>query len=217
MDVQNRRSQPRSPRWPPSDESSQSAPSRPARLSPGPLVSKYFYHYSFDLPSITTATANYLMAQPQNKRWATIAEDTGFGEGGAALMSPIVVAHGGEIVKSVVIPQQNTETDFSNALGDIRNSNPDVVAVFDDAAKGDAGIAVLTKAGLKATITTALLYLSDVDPGQGRVRGSCGRCAVVLEPESRGPRHGPTGLRLLITGFGLRPPRRPTTLQRCNG
>jgi hypothetical protein len=32
-----------------------------------------------------------------------------------------------------------------------------------DAAKGDAGIAFLTKAGLKATITTALLYLSDVD------------------------------------------------------
>src|SRR6201996_9090094 len=103
------------------------------------------------------------MAQHQNKRWATVAEDTGFGKGGAALMSPIVVAHGGEIVKSVVIPQQNTETDFSNALGDIRGSNPDVVAVFDDAAKGDAGIAFLTKAGLKATITTALLYLSDVD------------------------------------------------------
>ena len=127
------------------------------------VCSKYFYHYSFDLPSITTATANYLMAQPQNKRWTTIAEDTGFGKGGAALTSPIVVAHGGEIVKSVVIPQQNTETDFSNALGDIRSSNPDVVAVFDDAAKGDAGIAFLTKAGLKATITTALLYLSDVD------------------------------------------------------
>src|SRR6202012_4334189 len=71
--------------------------------------SKYFYHYSFDLPSITTATANYLMAQPQNKRWATIAEDTGFGKAGAGLMSPIVVAHGGEVVKSVVIPQQNTE------------------------------------------------------------------------------------------------------------
>src|SRR5580704_11648587 len=90
--------------------------------------SKYFYHYSFDLTSITAATANYLMAQPQNKRWATIAEDTGFGKGGAALMSPIVVAHGGEIAKSVVIPQQNTEADFSNALGDISGANPDVVA-----------------------------------------------------------------------------------------
>ena len=149
--------------------------------------SKYFYHYSFDLPSITTATANYLMAQPQNKRWATIAEDTGFGKGGAALMSPIVIAHGGEIVKSVVIPQQNTETDFSNALGDISGSNPDVVAVFDDAAKGDVGIAFLNKARLKATITTALLYLSDVD----RVKdGYAGVVAAVpwywnLDPAAR--------------------------------
>jgi branched-chain amino acid transport system substrate-binding protein len=149
--------------------------------------SKYFYHYSFDLNSIATATANYLMAQPQNKRWATIAEDTGFGRGGAALMSPIVIAHGGEIVKSVVIPAQNTESDFSTALGNISGLNPDVVAVFDDAAKGDVGITFLTKAGLKATITTALLYLSDVD----RVRdGYAGVVAVVpwywnLDPAAR--------------------------------
>jgi branched-chain amino acid transport system substrate-binding protein len=125
--------------------------------------SKYFYHYSFDLTSIATATANYLMAQPQNKRWAMIAEDTGFGRGTAAIISPIVIAHGGEIATSVTIPAQNAESDFSAALGDIRDLNPDVVAVFDDAAKGDIGIAFLTKAGLKATITTALLYLSDVD------------------------------------------------------
>jgi branched-chain amino acid transport system substrate-binding protein len=124
---------------------------------------KYFYHYSFDLPSIATATANYLVAQPQNKRWAMITEDTGFGRSTAAIMSPIVSAHGGELVKSVVIPAQNTASDFSTALGDISGLNPDVVAVFDDAAKGDAGIAFLTKAGLKATITTSLLYLSDVD------------------------------------------------------
>jgi branched-chain amino acid transport system substrate-binding protein len=125
--------------------------------------SKYFYHYSFDLTSITTATANYLMAQPQNKRWVTIAEDTGFGKGSAAFMSTIVAAHGGGVVKPVMIPAQNTESDFSAALGDIRGANPDVVAVFDDAAKGDVGIAFLTRAGLKATTTTALLYLSDVD------------------------------------------------------
>jgi branched-chain amino acid transport system substrate-binding protein len=149
--------------------------------------SKYFYHYSFDLPAIATATANYLTAQPQNKRWATIAEDTGFGKAGAGLMSPIVAAHGGEIVKSIVIPQQNTEADFSNALGDISGANPDVVAVFDDAAKGDAGIAFLNKAKLKATITTALLYLSDVD----RVKdGYAGVVATVpwywnLDPAAR--------------------------------
>ncbi|KJC59480.1 hypothetical protein UP10_18490 [Bradyrhizobium sp. LTSPM299] len=123
--------------------------------------SKYFYHYSFDLTSIATVTANYLAGQ--NKRWAMIAEDTGFGRSTAAMMSPIVAAHGGEIVKSVVLPAQNAESDFSTALGDVRGLNPDVVAVFDDAAKGDAGIAFLTRAGLKATITTALLYLSDVD------------------------------------------------------
>jgi branched-chain amino acid transport system substrate-binding protein len=125
--------------------------------------SKYFYHYSFDLPSITTATANYLMAQPQNKKWAMIAEDTGFGHGTAGIMSPIVTDHGGEVVKSLVIPVQNTEADFASALDVIRPLTPDVVAVFDDAAKGDAGIAFLTKSGLKATITTSLLYLSDVD------------------------------------------------------
>jgi branched-chain amino acid transport system substrate-binding protein len=149
--------------------------------------SRYFYHYSFDLTSIATATANYLMAQPQNKRWATIAEDTGFGKGSVALMSPIVTGHGGEIVKSVVIPAQNTESDFSDVIGDIRGLNPDVVAVFDDAAKGDVGIAFLTKAGLKATITTALLYLSDVD----RVKdGYAGVVATVpwywnLDPAAR--------------------------------
>jgi branched-chain amino acid transport system substrate-binding protein len=125
--------------------------------------SKYFYHYSFDLPSIATATANYLMANPQNKRWVMIAEDTGFGHSTAAIMTPVVTAQGGEIAKSLIIPAQNTEADFSKALDDINSLNPNVVAVFDDAAKGDAGIAFLTKAGLKATIAPALLYLSDVD------------------------------------------------------
>ena len=149
--------------------------------------SKYFYHYSFDLPSIATATANYLAGQSQNKRWAMIAEDTGFGRGTAAIMSPTVTAHGGEVVKSVVLPAQNTESDFSTALGDISGLKPDVVAVFDDAAKGDAGIAFLTKAGLKATVTTALLYLSDVDRVQD---GYAGVVAAVpwywnLDPAAR--------------------------------
>jgi branched-chain amino acid transport system substrate-binding protein len=149
--------------------------------------SKYFYHYSFDLTSIAAATANYLAEQRQNKRWAVIAEDTGFGRGTAAIMSPIVVAHGGEIVKSAVIPAQNAESDFSTVLSDIRGLDPDVVAVFDDAAKGDAGIAFLTDAKLKATITTALLYLSDVD----RVKdGYAGVVAAVpwywnLDPAAR--------------------------------
>jgi branched-chain amino acid transport system substrate-binding protein len=164
--------------------------------------SKYFYHYSFDLPSITIATANYLMSQPQNKRWVTIAEDTGFGKGSAGIMSSIVTAHGGEVVKAVMIPQQNTEADFSGALGDISGANPDVVAVFDDAAKGDVGIAFLTKARLKATITTALLYLSDVD----RVKdGYAGVVAAVpwywnLDPAARA-----WADRFAATHDGLRP------------
>jgi branched-chain amino acid transport system substrate-binding protein len=149
--------------------------------------SKYFYHYSFDLPSITTATANYLAGQSQNKRWAMIVEDTGFGRGTAAIMSPIVTTHGGEVVKSVVLPAQNTESDFSTALGDIGGLNPDVVAVFDDAAKGDAGIAFLTKAGLKATVTTSLLYLSDVDRVKDGYAGVVGAVPWYwnLDPASR--------------------------------
>ena len=102
------------------------------------------------------------------------------------MMSPIVTAHGGDVAKSVTLPAQNTESDFSTALGDISGLNPNVVAVFDDAAKGDAGIAFLTKAGLKATVTTALLYLSDVD----RVKdGYAGVVAAVpysnLDPAAR--------------------------------
>ena len=103
------------------------------------------------------------------------------------MMSPIVTAHGGEVTKSVTLPAQNAESDFSAALGDISGLNPDVVAVFDDAAKGDAGIAFLTRAGLKATVTTALLYLSDVD----RVKdGYAGVVAAVpwywnLDPAAR--------------------------------
>ena len=136
--------------------------------------SRYFYHYSFDLPSIETATANYLAAQPQNKRWAMIAEDTGFGRGSVAIMSPVIAAHGGELAKSVVVPAATT--DFSAAMDGIRGLYPDVVAVFDDGAKGDDGVTAATNARLKATVTTALLYLSDVD----RVRnGYAGVVAAV--------------------------------------
>ncbi len=147
--------------------------------------SRYFYHYSFDLPSIETATATYLASQPGNKRWAMIAEDTGFGRGSVAIMTPVIAAHGGEVVKSVVVAP--TSTDFAPALEAIQGANADVVAVFDDAAKGDAGITAVTKAGLKATTTTSLLYLSDVD----RVKdGYAGVVAAVpwywnLDPAAR--------------------------------
>ena len=107
--------------------------------------SKYFYHYSFDLPAIETTTATYLAAQPGHKRWAIIAEDTGFGRGSVAIVSPVIAAQGGEIVKTVIVPP--TSTDFSSAITEIRGADAEVVAVFDDAAKGDAGIAAVTSAG----------------------------------------------------------------------
>src|ERR1700744_252191 len=44
-------------------------PGSPNPTLPRAACSKYFYHYSFDLASIATAPANYLMANPQNKRW----------------------------------------------------------------------------------------------------------------------------------------------------
>ena len=147
--------------------------------------SKYFYHYSFDLPAIETATATYLAAQPGHKRWAIIAEDTGFGRGSVAIVSPVIATHGGEVVKTVVVPA--TSTDFSSAIAEIRGADAQVVAVFDDAVKGDAGITAVTSAGLKAVTTTSLLYLSDVD----RVKdGYAGVVAAVpwywnLDPAAR--------------------------------
>ena len=123
--------------------------------------SKYFYHYSFDLPAIEQATAAWLAAQPQNKRWVTVAADTGFGRGSAALMAPVIAAHGGQIVKAITVPAGSL--DFTPALDAMKGLDFDVVAVFDDAAKGDAGVTAITQAGLKATVTTSLLYLSDVD------------------------------------------------------
>ena len=147
--------------------------------------SRYFYHYSFDLPSIETATATYLAAQPGNKRWAIVSEDTGFGRGSVAIVSPIIASHVSEVVKSVVVAP--TSTDFTNAIAEIRATNPNVVAVFDDAAKGDAGITAVNAANLNATTTTSLLYLSDVD----RVKdGYAGVVAAVpwywnLDPAAR--------------------------------
>ncbi len=147
--------------------------------------SRYFYHYSYDLPSIATATAAYLAGQPGNRRWALIAEDTGFGKGTASIMSPVVAAHGAEVVKSIVVPASTT--DFSSALDDVRGASPDVVAVFSDGAKNDDGVADVTKAALKATTTTAVLFLSDVD----RVKdGYAGTVAAVpwywnLDPVAR--------------------------------
>jgi branched-chain amino acid transport system substrate-binding protein len=80
--------------------------------------SRYVYHYSFDLPAIETTTADYLGQTAQGKRWVFISEDNGFGRGGIATMTPIVTAHGGQVVKSYIVPP--TTSDYSTILDDLR-------------------------------------------------------------------------------------------------
>jgi branched-chain amino acid transport system substrate-binding protein len=123
--------------------------------------SRYVYHYSFDLPAIETTTANYLAQTAKGKRWVFISEDTGFGRAGIATMTPIITAHDGQVVKSFVVPP--TTSDYSSILDELRGLSPEVVAVID--------VTAVTKAGLTAVATTALLYLSDVDRVQGGYAG----------------------------------------------
>ncbi len=123
--------------------------------------SRYFYHYSYDLPAIAGASANYLAAQPGNSRWVMVAADSGFGKGTAAIMAQAVAAHGGTVVKTVTVPAATT--DFATALDDVRAAKPNVVGVFSDAVRGDAGATDMTGAKLGATVTTPVLFLSDVD------------------------------------------------------
>lgn len=126
---------------------------------------KYAYHYSFDSVAIETATAAHIAAQPGGKRWAVIAADTGFGRGALATMTPVIAGHGGEVMKSFIVPP--AATDLSATLAEVKRLDPDVIAVFNAGASADAEIAAVTAfvagAGLKAQVTTALLYLSDVD------------------------------------------------------
>jgi branched-chain amino acid transport system substrate-binding protein len=121
--------------------------------------SRYFYHYSFDVTAIETATTDYLAAQ--GKRWVFIMDDSGFGRGGVATMTPRITAHGGEVVKTFTTPP--TEDGYAAVIDEIRGLKPDVVAVINAGAKDDAVVSAVTKAKLPAVTTTALLYLSDVD------------------------------------------------------
>jgi branched-chain amino acid transport system substrate-binding protein len=147
--------------------------------------SKYAYHYSFDSVAIETATAAYIAAQPGGKRWVVIAADAGFGRGALATVTPVIAEHGGEVVKSFIVPPDTA--DLSGILTETKALNPDVIAVFNAGASADIEIAAVTKAGLGAQVTTALLYLSDVD----RVRdGYAGVRAAVpwywnLDPAAR--------------------------------
>ena len=147
--------------------------------------SKYMYHYSFDSVAIETATANFLAAMPNGKRWAVIAADAGFGRGALTTMAPIIAEHGGTILKSFIVPPNTT--DLADVLGQVKALQPDVVAVFNAGANADAEVTAVTQAKLTAQVTTALLYLSDVD----RVRdGYAGVKAAVpwywnLDPTAR--------------------------------
>jgi branched-chain amino acid transport system substrate-binding protein len=131
--------------------------------------SRYVYHYSFDLPAIETTTADYLAQTAQGKRWVFISDDSGFGRSGLAAMTPIITAHGGQVVKSYTTPP--TTSDYSTLLDEARGLNPGVVAVINAGAKDDDGVSAVTKAGLPAVTTTALLYLSDVDRVQAGYGG----------------------------------------------
>ncbi len=131
--------------------------------------SRYVYHYSFDSTAIETATASHLAALPDGKRWVVIAADAGFGRGALATVTPVIAAHGGTVAKTFVVPPDTH--DLSAILAETRGLDPDVVAVFNAGAGNDAQVAAVTAAGLRAHVTTALLYLSDVDRVQGGYAG----------------------------------------------
>ena len=123
--------------------------------------SKYVYHYSFDSVAIETATADFLAARPDGKRWVVIAADAGFGRGALVTVAPEIAERGGQIVKTFIVPPATS--DLSAILEETKGFDPDVVAVFNAGAANDAEVTAVTKAGLRAHTTTALLYLSDVD------------------------------------------------------
>jgi len=123
--------------------------------------SKYVYHYSFDSVAIETATATHMASLPDGKRWVAIVADAGFGKGALATFTPIIAAHGGEILKSFTVPP--SATDLSPIINEIKTLHPDVIAIFNAGAGADNQIAAVNAAALQAHLTTALLYISDVE------------------------------------------------------
>lgn len=122
---------------------------------------KYTYHYSFDAPAIAAATATSIAKRPDGKRWAAIVADAGFGRGALAAFGPALAAQGAEVVKTVLVPAGTG--DLTPMLEAVRALHPDVVGVFSAGRDADEKVAQVTRSGLKAHVTTALLYLSDVD------------------------------------------------------
>ncbi len=130
---------------------------------------KYVYHYSFDSIAIETATATHLTSLPDGKRWVAIVADAGFGRGALTTVTPVIAAHGGQIVKTFIVPPATK--DLSSVLAEVKALDPDVVAVFNAGASNDLQVAAVTSARLRAHVTTGLLYLSDVDRTQAGYAG----------------------------------------------
>ena len=130
---------------------------------------RYTYHYSFDAPSIAAATAGSVASLPDGKRWAAVVADAGFGRGAIAAFTPHIVAQGGSVLQSFVVPVG--AADIAPTLKDAKALKPDVIGVFSAGADADEKVSQVNAAGAPAHLTTALLYLSDVDRVKGGYAG----------------------------------------------
>ena len=134
---------------------------------------RYTYHYSFDAPAIAAATAQSVAKLQDGKRWVALVADAGFGKSAVAAFTPSITAQGGAIVKTFLLPVG--DVDLAPTMKEIAALHPDVVGVFSAGADADRKVTAATQSGVKARVTTALLYLSDVDrvkDGYAGVRGT---------------------------------------------
>ena len=94
-----------------------------------------------------------------------IAAYAGFGRSARVTVSPVIAAHGGKVMRSFIVSPATT--DLSAILAEVKELDPNEVAVFNADASADAGASAVTAfvigAGLKARLTTAMLYRSDVN------------------------------------------------------
>jgi branched-chain amino acid transport system substrate-binding protein len=134
--------------------------------------SRYFYHYSFDSAAIESSTPAYLASLPDGKRWVALVADAGFGKGGLATMSPVIKAHGGEVVQSFILPPD--QADVSAVLPQIAALHPDVVVVLNAGVPNDVWVEAVTKAALAKHVATGILYLPDVEATHNGYAGVTG-------------------------------------------
>lgn len=130
---------------------------------------RYTYHYSFDAPAIAAATADSVARLPDGKRWVAVVADANFGRSAVAAFTPHIAAQGGSVLQSFVVPVG--APDLAPVLSEARALKPDVIGVFSAGADADEKVAQVNAAGAPAHLTTALLYLSDVDRARGGYAG----------------------------------------------